>query len=111
MTIFNSVLGLMMACAAAGYVIQMPVVSSSWTKEVFLYPHSGITTDQAANLTIVPLTGTGGQSALSVGQWYSGQWGVRWDYNKHFSYTSGTVRGMYRTEDLMPFIAQISIGW
>ena len=92
---------------AASY--ELVIQEDSWTKRVFLQPGSTLTEDQAATLAIVADPELG--AALSIGPWISGRWSLRYQYDQLFAFNTGTIRGMFRTEGLVPQDAEISVSW
>ena len=87
----------------------LAIQESFWSKRVFLQPGSTLTEDQAATLAIVADPERG--AVLSIGSWISGKWSVRYEYDQRFAFNTGTIRGWFRTEGLVPQDVQISISW
>ena len=87
----------------------LPVEAGLWSKKIFLQPGSSVSEDEAATLAIVddPVMGP----ALSVGPWVSGRWGVRYQFEQPFAFTTGTVRGAFRSEGLAAHGLEVSVSW
>ncbi len=76
--------------------IVLPIERDRWAKIAF--PPAGISVEEAASFDIVtdPVTGP----ALSVANWHTGRWGARYSYVDPLPFHRGTVRGLYRTENI-----------
>lgn len=81
---------------------------AQWTELVFLDGLQGlIASGQAASFAFGDDPKLGG--TISVGPWSAGSWGARLEYKKAFPSPEGTINGYYRTTDLLPFQAGVTI--
>lgn len=88
------------AGAAESGTVRLAMQVSSWKKVVFLEnAAAGYREEQAA------IFGQGRDAAhgpyLLVGPWRVGRWGARWEYRQRIPWSQGTIRGTYRTVDLL----------
>ncbi len=102
----------LMLCLGTGVLAathELPIEDALWSEKVFLQPGSSLSEEEAATLAIVddPVMGL----ALSIGPWISGRWGVRYQYEQPFAFTSGTVRGAFRSEGLVAHGLEVSVSW
>lgn len=73
-----------------------------WSELVFLDDLQGrITASQAVRFGYGSDPRLGG--TVSVGPWHAGSWGARLEYKRPFASPTGTIRGYYRTEGLLPY--------
>ncbi len=94
---------------ADGEVALSPL-KAQWEELVFLDGLTGrITASQAARFSYGNDPNLGG--TVSVGPWYAGSWGARLEYKKAFPSPTGTIRGYYRTDGLLPFQASVNIAY
>ncbi|HWI56278.1 MAG TPA: hypothetical protein VNZ22_03545 [Bacillota bacterium] len=86
--------------SAHAELIPLPIENAAWERRVFLEKNSQLSEAQAATLAIEQDPEMG--PCLVIGPWRAGQWSARFDSTRLLSYTNGTVRGFYRTTDLLP---------
>lgn len=81
-----------------------------WAELVFLDGLEGkIPSGQAATFNFGNDPGLGG--FVSVGPWRAGSWGARLEYRDAYPSPTGTIRGHYRTEGLLPYQASVNIAY
>lgn len=82
----------------------------AWRQLVFLDGLTGLVTDQQAaqfGFGSDPEFG----DTLSVGPWHAGSYAARLEYRTAFPQPTGTIRGHYRTEGLLPFQAAVHVSF
>jgi hypothetical protein len=83
---------------------------SHWNELLFLEGlDDRVTASQAARFSYWNDPANGG--VVSVGPWYAGDWGARLEYKTIFPSPSGTIRGYYRTEGLLPYQGCVTIAF
>ena len=85
----------------------LPIEESRWERKIFLEPDSGLSYAEAASLKFCEDEGIGG--CLAVGPWSAGRWSARFQYRGALPVTTGTIRGYYRTQDLLPYQAGVFV--
>ncbi len=81
-----------------------------WAEQVFLDDLDGrITPSQAVRFSYGHDPRLGG--TVSVGPWHAGSWGARLEYKRPFASPTGTIRGYYRTEGLLPYQAGVIVAF
>lgn len=94
-----------LAMASAESDMRLPISDSRWEKKVF--PPAGVATDEAAVLAIERDANRG--PCLVVGPWRRGRYSTRFQYAEPLPFTTGVLRGYYRTEDLPIYGATVYI--
>jgi hypothetical protein len=82
--------------AASGEPVKLPIAKDLWESQTFAAP--GPDGEPTAVFQIVEDPDVG--PALSVGRWHTGRWAARYSYTHPLPFLKGTVRGLYRTEDV-----------
>ena len=100
-------IGSSMPIQAANY--DLPITADRWKKKVFIPRDSQLTQDQAAKLMIENDSSYG--ACLSIGNWQAGIWNARYQYRDTFPFTTGTLRGLYRTEGVLPQVPAVFVSW
>jgi hypothetical protein len=93
---------------AAGAEHVLTVDEPSWRRVVFLDGrYKGITAGDAALFRIEddPVQGR----CLAVGPWIAGQWAARFEYASRIPLAAGTLRGVYRTDGLLPTQTAVTV--
>jgi agarase len=78
-------------------------IVSPWEMRVFLEEGSGVSEAEAAALALADEPDVG--RCLVVGPWLAGMWSARVQYTKRFPPEPIGIRGLYRTQDLLPMTA------
>ncbi len=78
--------------------IKLLIQENAWQKRLFLSEEPEVRESDAATLAIVKDPKKG--NCLAVGPWRRGKYAARYEYIKLFPFTTGTIRGWYRTENL-----------
>jgi hypothetical protein len=73
---------------------KLPIEDGRWRKK--LTPVEGVTDEDAASISIGSDPERG--PVLEVGPWLAGEWFAGFEYGEALPLTTGTIRGMYRTE-------------
>src|SRR5262249_48812013 len=78
-----------------------------WESRVFLDEVPGGTAQEA--VVSGRTKEESGRMVLSVGRWGAGAWSARLDSTTRMPFVRGTVRGRYRTVDLLPRQAEVRV--
>lgn len=81
--------------------------SAQWEPKVFLEGGVAISATEAAVLT--RSVDGGGHLVLSVGPWRAGEWSARFESKHRLPFIRATIRGKYRTENLVPLAAEVRV--
>jgi hypothetical protein len=95
-------------CAAES--LPLPIDESQWLPTSF--PDAGrsdLPPEDAARMQILSDSPYG--KYLAVGPWQAGQWGIRYQYKQRFPMATGTIRGWYKTDKLLPFQAEVVVSF
>ena len=74
----------------------LPIEPGRWEKIAF--PPAGVSVEQAASFDIVTDPARG--PVLAVANWRAGRWGARYGYVDPLPSRKGTIRGLYRTDNI-----------
>lgn len=86
--------------------VELRITSDAWTSAVF---PEHVPVADAAVLEIVEDALQG--ASLAVGPWRAGKWRAQFDYADRIPQVTGTVRGVYRTEDVEPVQVGARVSW
>ncbi len=87
---------LALSSAASGEPVKLPIAEETWESQTFAAP--GADGEPTAVFQIVEDPEMG--RALSVGSWQRGRWAARYSHVHPLPFVQGTVRGLYRTENI-----------
>ncbi|MBN1816861.1 MAG: beta-galactosidase [Sedimentisphaerales bacterium] len=90
--------------------LPLEATAEQWQEILFLdesYPN--ITASQAVVFDWIEEDA--GEQTLRIGPWHAGNWSARLQYKKRLPWSGGTIRGMYKTSNLLPFQAQITVSF
>ncbi len=99
-----------MAIVCSAESVLLPIEETKWAPTRF--PEAGqseLSNESAAQMRMEPDSPYG--PCLVVGPWYAGQWGLRYQYHQRFPMTTGTIRGWYKTDKILPFQAEVVISF
>ncbi len=80
---------------------------SGWEPKVFVEDAAGPAPAEAAVFTRT--VDGGGRAVLSVGPWLAGAWSARFETRAKLPYPRATIRGRYRTFNLLPLAAEVRV--
>ncbi|NLH16295.1 MAG: hypothetical protein GX455_06930 [Phycisphaerae bacterium] len=104
------VLTVLAVSVCEGESLPLPINGTKWTQTVF--PDAGqseLPGEPAARMMIEPDSPYG--PCLVVGPWYVGQWGLRYQFYQRLPMTTGTIRGWYKTDKILPFQAEVVVSF
>jgi len=84
-----------------------PHDAMEWLPKVFVGETAGISETNAATFTQT-VDGTG-SAVFSIGPWIAGEWSARFETKARLPQVRATVRGKYRTQNLVPLAAEVRV--
>ncbi|MEK7474867.1 MAG: beta-galactosidase [Candidatus Coatesbacteria bacterium] len=80
---------------------------AAWIPLVFV-EDSGVSATEACAFT---RTRDGTHDCLVIGPWIAGEWSARWQGTRPLPAMTGTLRGRYRTESVLPMTVAAGVAW
>jgi len=95
---------------AVARVAHLPIQAGPlWKALVFLEEGESISESQALTAEIQQDPRQG--PCLVIGPWIAGRWSARYQYEKKFPFTKATISGVYKTEEVPPFFAAVTVNY